>query len=287
MPKNKLARFIIGLVLALTVLAAGFAMALAAAPTWGATPEEATRAYSSDAINPQPVIGWTNAVTINAPPEQVWPWIAQLGDTRGGFYSYTFIENIVSSSSVYHNANQVVPALQNPQPGDGLVMDLIRVSQVEPGVSLLGSAPAGQPLGWSWLWTLSPAAGGSQTRLVVRFRIQPAPGPDNPVLETAMSASAFIMERASVRGIQERAEGSAAPGPNEPLEIGAWLAALLAGLVAMVFYMIQRQWLPPLLVGLAAVVALLVFTFVQPSVWLRLAADVVLVAGVAWSRRAG
>ena len=283
MPKNKLARFFIGLILALIVLVAGFAIALSVAPTWGATPQEAARAYPSDAINPQPVIGWTNAVTIDAPPEQVWPWIAQLGDKRGGFYSYTFIENLVSASNVYHNANQIVPELQNPQPGDGLVMDMIQVYQVEPGVSLLGNAPAGSALGWSWLWTLEPL-NGNQTRLVVRFRIQPPPGPDNPVLTTALSASAFIMENASVRGIKERAEGRAAPGPNEPLEIGLWLVALLAGLAAMVFYMIQRNALPPLLVGLAAVVALLVFTFVQPAVWLRIAADLVLIAGVVWAR---
>ncbi len=284
MPKNKLARFFIGLILALIVLAAGFAITLSVAPTWGATPEETSRVYPGDEINTQPVIAWTNAITIHAPPEQVWPWIAQLGDKRGGFYSYTFIENIVSSSNVYHNANLMVPALQNPQPGEGLVMDMVQVYRVEPGKSLMGNAPAGSALGWSWLWTLSPAEGG-QTRLVVRFRIQPPPGPDNPVLKTALSASAFIMENASVRGIKERAEGSAAPGPNEPLEIGVWLVALLAGLVAMVFYMIQRNALPPLLVGLAAVVALLAFTFVQPAVWLRIAADLALVAGVVWSRR--
>jgi hypothetical protein len=42
-------------------------------------------------------VSWTHAITIDAPPEAVWPWIAQLGDERGGFYSFTFFENQVGA----------------------------------------------------------------------------------------------------------------------------------------------------------------------------------------------
>jgi hypothetical protein len=283
MPENKLTRFFIGLALSLAVLAAGFAIALSVAPTWGATPEEAGRVLPGDEINARPVVAWTNAITINAPPAQVWPWIAQLGDRRGGFYSYTFIENLATQTSLYRNASQVVPVLQNPQPGEGMIFDLIQIYRVSPGQYLLANAPTSSGMGWSWLWTISPLEGG-KTRLVVRFRIQPSPGTGSPLLTYGLSAAAFVMEHASVIGLKERAEGSPAPGPNEPWEIGAWLAALLAGIVAMVFYMSQRRWLPPLLVGLAALVALLVFTFVQPAIWLRAAADLALVAGLVWSR---
>ncbi len=284
MPHNKIARFFIGLILALIVLAAGFAAALSIAPTWGATTAEVSRVYPGDEINPQPAVAWTNAISIDAPPEQVWPWIAQLGDRRGGFYSYTFIENQATQTTLYHNANQVVPALQSPQPGEGLIFDMIQVYKVVPGQYLLAKAPAGSGLGWSWLWTISPLEGG-KTRLVVRFRIQPPPGTGSPLLTYGLSAAAFVMEHASVTGLKERAEGSPAPGPNEPLEIAAWLLALGTGLAAMVFFLIQRRWLLPLVVGLAAIAILMVFTYVQPALWLRAAADLALLTALVWSRR--
>ncbi len=138
-------------------------------------------------------------------------------------------------------------------------------------------------MGWSWVWTLAPVDNG-KTRLVVRLRIQPT-GPDNPVLGTVIGASAFVMEKGMLVGLQQRAEGSPAPGPNEPLEIALWLLALLAGLVSTVLFIIQRQWLPPLAVGLLAVVVLLVFTYVQPAVWLRAVTDLALVVGAVVARR--
>jgi hypothetical protein len=58
-----------------------------------------------------PVVLWDHALTIDAPPKAVWPWIAQLGDVRGGFYSYTFIENLFDRSHPYRNANRIIPEL--------------------------------------------------------------------------------------------------------------------------------------------------------------------------------
>jgi hypothetical protein len=281
MPHNKFARFLIGLVLVLAVLAGGFALALSSAPTWGATPAEAARSLPGDALTPRPAVSWTNAITLNAPPEQVWPWIAQFGDRRGGFYSYTFIENIISGSSDYHNADRVLPELQNPQPGERLIMDMIRIYEVKPAQYFLANAPADSALGWSWVWALTPLK-NNQTRLVVRLRIQPpAEMGENPILSTTIAASAFVMEKGMLQGLKERAEGSTAPGPNEPLEIGVWLVGLLAGLAASVLFIIQRSWQLPLL----AVVSLLVFTYVQPAIWLRALIDLALAAGVVLSRR--
>ena len=57
--------------------------------TWGATEAEVNADYPGDELITEPLIFWMHATTIDAPPEEVWPWIAQLGDRRGGFYSYT------------------------------------------------------------------------------------------------------------------------------------------------------------------------------------------------------
>ena len=60
---------------------------------WGATDEEVNRALPGDDLISNPKINATHAITIAAPIDEVWPWIAQIGQGRGGFYSYEAIEN--------------------------------------------------------------------------------------------------------------------------------------------------------------------------------------------------
>lgn len=55
---------------------------------WGATYEEIRQPLPGDELIPDPAFESTRAVTVNAPVEAVWPWLAQVGQDRGGFYSY-------------------------------------------------------------------------------------------------------------------------------------------------------------------------------------------------------
>ena len=55
---------------------------------WGAADEEVAMTLPGDKLLAKPLVDWTTATTINARPDQVWSWIAQIDDTRGGFYSY-------------------------------------------------------------------------------------------------------------------------------------------------------------------------------------------------------
>jgi hypothetical protein len=123
--RTRVLRLLAGLGLLLALLAGAFAAVIPAIHRWGAMDEEVSLALPGDELLPAPLVLWTNAVTINAPPEQVWPWIAQLGDTRAGFYSYTLIENRVGAITgaadyqvIYRNAGRIVPAWQRPAPGD-------------------------------------------------------------------------------------------------------------------------------------------------------------------------
>jgi hypothetical protein len=109
-----------GLGLLTALLAASFAAVIPAIHRWGATDAEVTQVLPGDELLPNPPVAWTNAITIDAPPAQVWPWIAQLGDGRGGFYSFTFIENRVGALTgaadytvVYRNAERIVPEWQH------------------------------------------------------------------------------------------------------------------------------------------------------------------------------
>ena len=87
-PSKPLYRFLLGLSLTLLVLILGFAWVAALIPAWGAQPDEVALSLPGDEVVPQPQILWDHAITIQAPAAQVYPWLIQIGDTRGAFYSY-------------------------------------------------------------------------------------------------------------------------------------------------------------------------------------------------------
>ncbi|MEZ4622474.1 MAG: hypothetical protein R2867_44200 [Caldilineaceae bacterium] len=289
--ENRLRRLSAGLVMLALLLVGLFALTLPAIHRWGATDAEVARSLPGDELLTHPLVHWTHATTINAPPAAVWPWIAQLGDTRGGYYSYTFIENQVGALTgaadynvVYVNADRIHPEWQNPQPGDSLIQSVLQVHAVEPGAYLLANSLDPSVMNWVWLWHIEPVAQGQQTRLVVRMAIETGAEMANPVAGFVMDIGGFVMEQNMLQGIKLRAEGGAEPNWTEPVEIALWFAALLAGVVAALFFVLRPAWLVPLLVAVAALIALFILTFVQPALWFRLAIDLALWVGVvkAW-----
>ena len=86
--------------------------------TWGATRDEASRRLPGDELLEEADGTATRAITINAPPSAVWPWIAQMGPSpRGGAYTYDWIENLLGLNM--HSVDHVLPEFQHPKVGDG------------------------------------------------------------------------------------------------------------------------------------------------------------------------
>lgn len=83
---------------------------------WGATAEELERVWPGDEYCPYDADQATRAVTVEAPVEAVWPWILQLGQDRGGFYSYDVLENLVGCEMPA--VDRIVPEWQQRQVGD-------------------------------------------------------------------------------------------------------------------------------------------------------------------------
>jgi Polyketide cyclase / dehydrase and lipid transport len=136
------------------------------------------------------------AITIDAPPEAVWPWVAQIGQDRGGFYSYEWLENLAGCD--LRNADLIHPEWQERAVGEGVPLHpLVRlpVSEWEPGRAL-------GLQGWG-TWVLEPLPGG-RTRLVVRPDRARGPGAIGYAL--FMELPHLIMQRRMLRGIKERAE---------------------------------------------------------------------------------
>jgi len=153
---------------------------------WGATCEdlETQRAQS------------TRAVTVDAPPEAVWPWLAQIGQDRAGFYSYEWLENLAGCGM--HNADEVHPEWQRREPGEMVPLHPLNglpVARFEPGRALALE-------GWG-TFELAPH-GPDRTRLVARGEV---PRGTAAVANTLlMEIPHFLMERKMLLGIKERAE---------------------------------------------------------------------------------
>ena len=285
--RQSLVRLGVGLVVVAALLALAFAAAIPAMHRWGATDAEVVRTLPGDEVLPRGAMEWTHAVTIDAPPAQAWPWVAQLGDERAGFYSYTFVENLVvaalndpSYRVTYRNANRIVPAWQHPAPGDSFIRGLLRVMEVEQGRWLVVE-PSGASFGWSWVWLLEPQQGGAKTRLLVRMRVG---GSDAAAIPPAagflIDVGAFMMEQRMLQGIALRAEGGAEPAYSEVLEIVIWLSTLAMGLLAAWLFVCRRAWQWPLAVGVAAALGLVGLTIVQPPIWARLILVALLAVGL-------
>jgi hypothetical protein len=157
----------------------------------------------------------TYAITIDAPPQQVWPWLVQIGRGRGGFYTYTAIERILGAD--ISNLNRIDPSLQMLEPEDRIWMtperylgrlpgQFWRVREVVPGRAIvLERRPPESPQRAVWSLVLEPTASGT-TRLLDRHRGEPRPGPFGSVSEAFWLAGTFLMERGMLRGIKARAE---------------------------------------------------------------------------------
>jgi hypothetical protein len=176
---------------------------------WGATGAEITASFPGDEWVPEPASFVNRAVTIHASPEQIYPWLVQLGAGKGGWYSHSWFEtNILRCPLV--NADRVHPEWQDLQVGDEVRMcpgefgpPPYLVAQIIPNQAIvLGHQESGQ---WVDLWqlVLLPQADGS-TRLVQRTRTMMAGG-----LWSVIHPGVFIMERGMLLGIKERAEVNA------------------------------------------------------------------------------
>lgn len=190
---------------------------------WGATAAEVLAPMPGDDLVELPRLTYTRAITVRAPVAQVWPWLAQIGQGRGGLYSYDALENLVRCD--IHSADTLLPEHQALAEGDLVRMGpegypCFRVHRVEPPsvLVLVGADPKpphavpgpGDPAGrGTWQWLLRPRADGGATRVVVRQRLT---YPDSQNLVWHMvEPVAFVMERRMLLGIRDRAERTAAP----------------------------------------------------------------------------
>lgn len=185
---------------------------------WGASWEERRATMPGDEFVPHPKMMSTRAITIDAGPDRVWLWLAQIGMGRGGFYSYDALENLVGCRM--RSSRRIVEEFQELRVGDLIRLapgraPCYRVGLIEPPrlLALVGAGPEAEHAGHgrksdevavSWQWLLEPLDNGRRTRLIVRQRY------DYPqrqwLLWHLVNPVDFAMERRMLKGIKARAE---------------------------------------------------------------------------------
>lgn len=191
---------------------------------WGASDDEAHRALPGDERIVHPDITWTRAITTRATAAEVWPWLVQIGQGRGGYYSYPWLEWLMGVKTSC--ANVVNPALGGLRVGDVIPAEPggsdYRVLALEPARSLvLGSQPQARTSAWSlarlypaftWVFALDEQADG-QTRLIMRMRSRASQAPLAALATPIVDVGAFFIKRKMLLGIKQRAERTSARTP--------------------------------------------------------------------------
>ena len=169
---------------------------------WGANDEEIKRYMIGDELLVDPEFNTTRVVEINAPPEEVWPWIVQMGMGRGGFYNFDMLDNAGKPSAV-----SIIPEYQDLKVGD-LILGLLQVNKIKPNTSILWRFLEGAG-GWenaTWSWGLYKTENHS-TRLVSRLRQKYN---SDSFLESCMygfqEITEVFMMRTCLLGIKRRVE---------------------------------------------------------------------------------
>ncbi|HEV7679819.1 MAG TPA: SRPBCC family protein [Candidatus Dormibacteraeota bacterium] len=185
---------------------------------WGATDDEVGEHLPGDDLVADPHLVATRAITIHRPARDVWPWVAQLGHGKAGFYSYDVLENLVGCH--IHNANRIVPAWQEIRVGDDVrlapeVRLDVRIADPSGALVLGGGVPmgnAGPLFDFSWAFALRDAGEGG-TRLLIRERYRYL-HPWVRLMVEPVEVVSFVMTQKMLRGIRDRAEATGSSPQN-------------------------------------------------------------------------
>jgi hypothetical protein len=185
---------------------------------WGTVGTETTDSLPGDEFVPKPKWSYTLGIAVDASPEDVWPWIAQIGQGRGGFYTYQTLENIAGCKIT--NTTEILPDHQHPAVGEDIYLHPtappMRIEIVDPpnALVLFGSpADIGTEESWgmsTWQFAVNPGPDGG-SRLLTRGRYDYTPDWKSRLAfgRFPIEAISFVMSRKMMLEIKRLAERDA------------------------------------------------------------------------------
>ena len=219
----------------------------------------------------------TRAITVAAPARQVWPWLTQIGQDRGGFYSYRMLEDLVGCEMP--NVEYLDPRLQQWKLGDKLWMypprkaggaGFATLAAFEPGRAMgFGTRQIGTPVtapaDGSWTFVVQPIDETS-SRLLFRGRAAGGLRSFAAVFDVAVFEPVhFAMERRTMEGIKTLAEGGRPSEVSDGIQVALWTALFVAFVVSGALVLAGRGVGEHLLTFTGAGLLFQLLTLVQPS----------------------
>jgi hypothetical protein len=188
----------------------------------GSTAQERAMRLPGDDIVPNPNVVTDHAVTIDNPPEVVWPWLVQMGWGRVGWYTARWVDRLLFPANG-PSADRIIAELQTLRIGDfipdgppaaecGLVVEVL-----EPNEALVLHSTSHLPLrwrataraDWSWAFVLTGLDDVRRTRFLFRSRWRTAPWWLTAAGWLGIVPADFVMSRDMLRGVKRRAEALA------------------------------------------------------------------------------
>jgi len=182
---------------------------------WGATTPDLTRVMAGDGLIGEPTYSGTMAVTVNARPEHIWPWLVQMGYQRGGLYSYDWLDRVFGYLD-RPSATRILPEFQHLAAGDAIPLGWgpsWPVAVADPNRALVLDMRNIGGIDWVWQFGLY-TVDETRTRLVSRSRVR-ARTVWASLFTCAIEPAGFVMTRRMLLGLKQRAEALAA-APGEP-----------------------------------------------------------------------
>jgi hypothetical protein len=246
---------------------------------WGATKEEISALLPGDERNPEPDFFATRAITIQGTPQEIWPWLIQMGFNRAGFYGYDVLENLKSERGML-SAEHILPEFQNFQVGDVVPISSVAEMQfyaIEPDKYLIWSGIEDTS---SFLWALQPVE-ATHTRLISRFRWSyDLTKPVELPLQLVTEFSDHLAVRKILAGVKGRVEGDIEPMAVQNAEFALFLISgftFLAGLILLLVRPLSgARWFA----GLGTGLVWLITWYAPISLWLGIIINIIAILGL-------
>lgn len=253
---------------------------------WGAMENEQKMPFPGDDIVTTPNYRYTQAITIHTSKAAVWQWLVQIGQARGGFYSFELLENMIGCD--IQNADRIMPQFQNLAVGDS-----IKLHPEAPGilVVVVDSAKAIVSGGrnenhidassWSFLLKELDI---NKTRLIARFRSSYSPTIESVLLQRLfVEPTSLFMQKKMLIGLKQRAEGTFHSSVPDHIQVILWMVLFAIFVIASISIFLKFHWMRLYIVGFASAFALMMLVSWQPSVLIGIPLTIFIIVAFVWA----
>jgi hypothetical protein len=234
----------------------------------GATEQEINRPMPGDELDPDPGFLATRAITIQGTPQEIWPWLIQMGYDRAGFYGYDLLENLGSAQGI-RSADQILPEFQDFEVGDEVPISAVASLSfyaIEPDQYLIWEGNAEDDPG-GFAWVLYPID-NEQTRLVSRIRWSYEwDQPELIAFAPFTELTDHIAVRKILQGVKGRVEGQIEPMAIQNVEFFLLLTGFFQFLASLTMLLVRPFHWRRFLASLAAGIVWLIAWYAPITFW--------------------